>query len=47
MDLSSLDFTGATIRLVYTHSLEELQANMQRVGLNLSQGGDGWVIQPM
>ena len=47
VDLSSLDFTGATIRLVYTRSLEELQGNMQRVGLNLSQGGDGWVIQPM
>jgi hypothetical protein len=47
VDLSSLDFTGATIRLVYTHSLEELQGNMQRVGLNLTQGGSGWVIQPM
>ena len=47
VDLSSLDFTGATIRLVYTHSLEELQGNMQRVGLNLTQGGGGWVIQPM
>lgn len=47
VDLSSLDFTGATIRLVYTHSLEELQGNMQRVGLNLTQGGAGWVIQPM
>ena len=47
VDLSSLDFTGATIRLVYTHSLEELQGNMQRLGLNLSQGSDGWVIQPM
>ena len=47
VDLSSLDFTGATIRLVYTHSLEELQGNMQRVGLSLTQGGGGWVIQPM
>ncbi len=47
VDLSSLDFSGATIRLVYTHSLEELQGNMQRVGLNLTQGGAGWVIQPM
>ncbi|PZF75409.1 hypothetical protein DK847_17990 [Aestuariivirga litoralis] len=47
VDLSSLDFNGATIRLVYTHSLEELQGNMQRVGLSLSQGGGGWVIQPM
>ena len=28
-------------------SLDELQANMQRVGLNLTQGGGGWVIQPM
>lgn len=47
VDLSSLDFDGATIRLVYTHSLEELQGNMQRVGLNLTQGGAGWMIQPM
>ena len=47
VDLSSLDFTGATIRLVYTRSLEELQGNMQRVGLSLTQGGEGWVIQPM
>lgn len=47
VDLSSLDFGGANIRLVYTRSLEELQANMQRMGLNLSQGGAGWMIQPM
>ena len=47
VDLSSLDFSGATIRLVYTHSLEELPGNMQRVGLSLTQGGGGWVIQPM
>ena len=47
VDLSSLDFTGATIRLVYTRSLEELQGNMQRVGLSLTQGGGGWTIQPM
>lgn len=47
VDLSSLDFDGANIRLVYTHSLEELQVNMQRVGLSLTQGGTGWVIRPM
>lgn len=47
VDLSSLDFSGATIRLVYTRSLEELQGNMQRVGLSLTQGGNGWVIRPM
>lgn len=47
VDLSSLDFNGAIIRLVYTRSLEELQGNMQRVGLSLTQGGGGWVIQPM
>lgn len=47
VDLSNLDFSGATIRLVYTHSLEELQGNMQRVGLTLIQAGGGWVIQPM
>jgi hypothetical protein len=47
VDLSSLDFSGATIRLVYTRGLEELQGNLQRVGLSLTQGGGGWVIQPM
>lgn len=47
VDLSGLDFSGATIRLVYTHSVEELQGNLQRVGLGLSQGEGGWVIQPM
>ena len=47
VDLSSLDFGGAVIRLVYTRSLEELQGNLERVGLSLTQGGGGWVIQPM
>lgn len=47
VDLSSLDFDGANIRLVYTRSLEDLQGNLQRVGLSLTQGGTGWVIRPM
>ncbi|WP_421696606.1 DUF2066 domain-containing protein [Aestuariivirga sp.] len=47
VDLSTLSTEGAVIRLVYTHSLEDLQGNMQRVGLNLTQTGSGWIIQPM
>ena len=47
VDLSSLSTEGAVIKLVFTHSVEELQSNMQRVGLNLAQAGPAWVIQPM
>ena len=46
VDLTTLNVDGAVIKLVYTHSLEELQGNLQRVGLNLAQGGAGWTIQP-
>lgn len=47
VDLSSLSTEGAVIKLVFTHTLDELQGNMQRVGLNLSQYGETWVIQPL
>ena len=46
VDLTTLNVDGAVIKLVYTHSLEDLQGNLQRVGLNLAQGGAGWTIQP-
>lgn len=47
VDLTTLNVDGALIRLVFTGTLEELQGNMQRVGLNLVQGPGGWIIQPM
>ncbi len=47
VDLSTFSAEGAVIRLVFTHTLEELQENMQRSGLNLAQSGAAWVILPM
>lgn len=47
VDLSSLSAGGAVIQLVFTHSVEELQSNMQSAGLSLTQSGAAWVIQPM
>lgn len=47
VDLSSLSAGGAVIQLAFTHTLEELQANMKAAGLNLAQSGSSWVIQSM
>ncbi len=47
VDLSTLSGEGAVIRLMFTRSVDELQGNMQRAGLRLSQYGATWVIQPM
>ena len=47
VDLASLSANGAVIRLLYRNSLIDLQGNMQRVGLNLTQYGSNWVVQPM
>ena len=47
VDLATFSADGAVIKLVYTHSLEELKGNMQRVGLGLFQNGASWTIQPM
>lgn len=47
VDLSTFSAEGAVIKLVFTHSLEELQQNMQRSGLNLALSGASWVILPM
>lgn len=47
VDVSTLSTDGAVIRLMYTTSLPNLQANMRRTGLSLSQIGQSWVIQPM
>jgi len=47
VDLSTFSAEGAVIKLVFTHTVEELQENMQRAGLNLAQSGASWVILPM
>jgi hypothetical protein len=47
VDLSTLSTDGAVIQLVFNRSVEELQGNMQRVGLNLTQFGEIWVIQSL
>jgi hypothetical protein len=47
VDVSSLSFEGAVVRLVFRSGLESLQENMERVGLRLSQYGENWVIQPL
>jgi hypothetical protein len=47
VDLSTLSAEGAVIKLNFTRSVEDLQGNLQRAGLKLSQYGPTWVIQPM
>jgi Uncharacterized protein conserved in bacteria (DUF2066) len=47
VDLSSLSADGAVIKLVFSHTLEELQNNMRAAGLNLAQSGSSWVIQSL
>jgi hypothetical protein len=47
VDLSSLSADGAVIRLMFTRSVTDLQGNMERAGLRLSQFGSTWVIQTM
>jgi hypothetical protein len=47
VDLSTLNADGAVIKLVFTHTVEELQMNMQAAGLNLANAGSAWIIQPM
>jgi hypothetical protein len=47
VDLSSLSVNGAVIKLVFAKGVDELQANLQRAGLNLAAAGDGWIIRAM
>ena len=47
VDISTLAGDGAVIRLMYTATVPELLANLQSAGLNMSQIGGTWVIQPM
>ena len=47
VDVSTLSTDGAVIKLTFTNALEALQSNMGRTGLNLSEVGGSWVIQPL
>ena len=47
VDVSTLSTDGAVIKLTFTNALDLLQSNMGRTGLNLSEVGGSWVIQPM
>lgn len=47
VDVSSLSAEGAVIRLIFANSMPQLQDNLQRLGLGLSQYGQTWVIQPL
>lgn len=47
VDLATLSADGAVIKLVYTHTLEELRDHLQRTGLGLFQTGTGYLIQPL
>lgn len=47
VDVATLSFDGAVIRLVFRGGLPALQENVGHVGLRLSQYGENWVIQPL
>lgn len=47
VDVSTLSFDGAVVVLSYTNTVERLQESMQSAGLNMSQIGGTWVIQPL
>jgi hypothetical protein len=47
VDVASLSFEGAVIRLSFRGGMAALQSNVERVGLKLSQLGENWVIQPL
>jgi len=46
VDVSTLSGNGAVIRLMFTNTIPVLLENMQSAGLQLSQIGGTWVIQP-
>ncbi|MGQ0485037.1 MAG: DUF2066 domain-containing protein [Hyphomicrobiales bacterium] len=47
VDVSTLDGSGAVIRLMFTESIGALRANMRDTGLDLSQVGGTWMIEPL
>ncbi len=47
VDVTTLDASGAVIRLMFVDTIQALQANMQGTGLVLSRVGGTWMIEPM
>lgn len=47
VDVSTLSGNGAVIRLMYVGDLQTVQTSMQGTGLQMSQIGGSWVIQPL
>jgi hypothetical protein len=47
VDVSTLGGNGAVIRLMYVGDLQFVQSSMQGTGLQMSQIGGNWVIQPL
>ena len=47
VDVSTFAADGAVIRLMYVGDLPFVQASMQATGLQMSQIGGNWVIQPL
>jgi hypothetical protein len=47
VDVSTLAADGAVIRLMFVGELEQMQNSIQATGLQLSQVGGSWVIQPL
>jgi Uncharacterized protein conserved in bacteria (DUF2066) len=47
VDVSTLAGDGAVIRLMYVGDLQFVQSSMQGTGLQMSQIGGNWVIQPL
>lgn len=44
VDLQSLDAQGASARLLYTGTLEEMQSSLQSAGLQLKREGGSWMV---
>jgi hypothetical protein len=47
VDVSSLAPNGAVVRLMYVGDLQTVQNSIQSTGLQMSQVGGAWVIQPL
>jgi hypothetical protein len=47
LDVASLGGDGAVVKLTITGGVEVMQSRFQRVGLQLSNAGGAWVIEPL
>jgi Uncharacterized protein conserved in bacteria (DUF2066) len=47
VDLTSLQAEGAQARLLYSGTLEDMQASLQSTGLQLRRSNGGWVVVPL